>query len=307
MSSHPTCKQCKQPIWGSYIDALGAAWHPEHFLCAACHNPIRDASFNVHEGKPYHSECFRQQVAPRCAYCGKPLMNEYLIDHWGTVYCKEHQGRYPTCSYCGRLVPPQQQEPSAESIRCPICRASAVETVDQARPIFSRLIQWVNNQGLIYNNLHLSLELADRQKLERLITGRAGTAGTHSQGITLSTTHTLNRKVVRSEVNGVAVLEGMPALSFQGVTVHELGHVWLIVHDIKDLASWAEEGFCELLTYRYYTQLNTDESRYHAKSIETNPDSIYGEGFRRVHAIADARGFQRFVEVMQRTKRLPTI
>ncbi len=309
MSSHPTCKQCKQPIRGSYINALGATWHPEHFLCAACHKPISDASFNMHEGMPYHPECFRQRIAPRCAYCGKPLMGEYLIDHWGTMYCKEHQGRYPTCSYCGRLVPPQQEQrvESGESVRCPFCRASAIETIDQARPIFSRLIQWVNNQGLIYNNLHLSLELVDRQKLAKLITGRAGTAGIHSQGVTLSTTHTLNGKVARTEVSGVAVLEGMPAISFQGVTVHELGHVWLIVHDIKNLPSWAEEGFCELLTHRYYSQLNTAESRYYAEGIETNPNSVYGEGFRRVRAIADPMGFHRFVETLQKTKRLPSV
>jgi hypothetical protein len=226
------------------------------------------------------------------------------------MYCKEHQGEYPTCSYCGRLVPPQQQEQrgeSGESVRCPICRTSAIETIDQARPIFSDLIRWVNTQGLIYNNLHLSLELVDRQKLGRLITGRAGTAGIHSQGVTLSTAHTQNGKVVRTEVNGVAVLEGMPSLSFQGVTVHELGHVWLIVHDVKDLASWAEEGFCELLTLRYYTQLNTEESRYYAKGIETNPSAIYGVGFRRVRAIADSMGFQRFVEILQKTRRLPSI
>lgn len=132
-------------------------------------------------------------------------------------------------------------------------------------------------------------------------------AGTHSQGVTLSTRHTLNGKVVRTEVNGVAVLEGMPTLSFQGVTVHELGHVWLIAHDIKDLPSWAEEGFCELLTHRYYTQLNTEEGRYYAQGIETNPNSVYGVGFRRVRAIADPMGFQRFVEGLQKTKRLPSV
>jgi hypothetical protein len=310
MSSHPICKQCKQPIWGNYINTLGATWHPEHFLCAACQKPIDNTSFNLHNGEPYHPECFRQQIAPRCAYCGKPLVNEYLVDHWGTMFCKEHQGKYPACSYCGRLVPPQQQEQSirnVEGVRCPTCRASAIETIDQARPIFSRLIQWVNNQGLMYNHLHLSLELVDRQKLAKLITGRAGTAGTHSQGVTLSTTQTLDGKVVRTEVNNIAILEGMPAISFQGVTIHELGHVWLIVQEIKNLQPWAEEGFCELLTHRYYTQLNSEASRYHAKGIEMNPDSVYGEGFRRVRAVADAMSFKRFVEGLQRTKRLPSI
>lgn len=310
MSSYPICEQCKQPIWGNYINALGATWHPEHFLCTACQYPIYDASFNIHSGMPYHSECFRQRIAPRCAYCGKPLVKEYLVDQWGTMYCKEHQGKYPSCSYCGRLVPPQQQDQSAESgesVRCPICRASAIESIDQAQPIFSRLIRWVNSQGLVYNNLHLSLELVDRQKLGGLIAGHSGTAGIHSQGVTLSTTHTLNGKVTRTEVNGVAVLEGMPAITFQGVTVHELGHVWLIVHGINDVPLWAEEGFCELLKHRYYTQLNTEESYYYARNVETNPNPIYGTGFRRVRAIADPMGFQRFVETLQKTKRLPSI
>ena len=307
MSSAPICKQCGQPIWGSYFTALGATWHPEHFLCAACHKPIGDTQFQLHEGAPYHTECYLQRVAPRCAYCGKPLIGEYLVDHWGTKFCKEHKGKYPACSFCGRLVPPQQQEQDVKnigSIRCPVCRASAIETVDQARPIFSHLIRWINGQGLIYNNLHLSLELRDRPKLAELLKGRVGT---DSLGVTLSTTHTLNGKIIRTEVSGVAVLEGLPTTLFQGVTIHELGHVWLIVHDIKGLPTWAEEGFCELLSYRYYTQLNTPESRYFAEGIERNQNPVYGEGFRRVRAIAESMGFQRFVETLRKTKRLPAL
>jgi hypothetical protein len=91
------------------------------------------------------------------------------------------------------------------------------------------------------------------------------------------------------------------------VTVHELGHVWLVVHEVKGLPLWAEEGFCELLAHRYYTQLNTEESRYYAQGIEKNPDSVYGSGFRRVRAIADRMGFQRFVDTLQKTKRLPDV
>lgn len=191
-------------------------------------------------------------------------------------------------------------------VRCQTCRASAVETVDQARPIFTRLIHWVNAQGLFYNNLPLSLELVNQPRLLELLKERAGTAGTDSLGVTISTTHTVNGRIINTEVNGVAVLEGMPSTVFQGVTIHELGHVWLIVHNIKGLPLWAEEGFCELLSYRYYTQLNTDESRYHAQSIESNPNPIYGEGFRRMRALADAKGFQRFVEMLRGTKRLPS-
>jgi hypothetical protein len=309
MSYQPTCKQCSQPIWGNYIEALGAKWHPDHFLCAACHKPISDARFNVHEGAPYHPECFRQNIAPRCAYCGKPLVKEYLVDHWGTKFCKEHQGKFPVCSFCGRMVPPQQQEQGMRDsgiVRCPTCRASAIETADQAWPIFKQLIHWVNAQGLFYDNLPLSLELVNQLKLAQLLKRPAGTAGADSLGVTTIITQTVNGQIMSTKVDKVAVLEGMPSTVFQGVTIHELGHVWLIVHDIKGLPSWAEEGFCELLSYRYYIQLNTDESRYQAKSIESSPDPVYGEGFRRVRAIADAKGFQRFVETLRTAKKLPS-
>jgi hypothetical protein len=112
-------------------------------------------------------------------------------------------------------------------------------------------------------------------------------------------------RVVRTKINGIAVLQALPAVLFQGVTAHELGHVWLIVHNINDLPSWAEEGFCELLAYRYYQELQTVESRYYAQGTVRNPDPIYGEGFRRVKVLSDTHGFPRFLEILQSTKRLP--
>jgi LIM domain/Protein DA1 len=370
MPSKLVCKQCGKQIWGEYVTALGANWHPEHFVCAGCGKPLTDARFQIHNDAPYHIECYRDKVAPRCTYCGKPLIGqyslyqgkayhdecyrehgaprcahcgkplvgqyqvyegvpyheqcfrdyvaarcaycrkplvgEYLVDHWGTKYCKEHQSQYPRCAYCGRLVPPSQQESGANrnnDVRCPICRASAIESDDKAQTIFSGLQRWLASQGLEYNNLQPTVELCDRPKLATLLKGRKGT---DALGVTLSTTHTLNGQAIRTDVNGVAVLRGLPITLFQGVAAHELGHVWLIVHDVKNLPSWAEEGFCELLTHRFYTGIGTAEARYHAESIEKNPDQVYGEGFRRVRAIADRMGFARFVEVLQRTKRVPS-
>lgn len=302
MAAQPTCKQCGQPVWGNYLSALGATWHPEHFVCAACGRPIAEASFQVNEGRPYHVACYSERIAPRCAFCGDPLTGEYLIDHWGTQYCKRHQGEYPHCSFCGRLVPPRDQEPGAERVRCAICRSTAIETSEAARPIFRSLIQWVGSQGLRYNNLHLSLELCGSAKLARYLQQRGQT---HSLGATMSETYTQDGRFLRSEVTGVAVLLGLPSTLFQGVTVHELGHVWLVVQGVEQLPSWAEEGFCELLAYRYYMQMNTPESRYHATSIERNSDPIYGEGFRRVRALSDQLGFSRLIEIIQTSKCMP--
>ncbi len=297
------CKGCGKPIHGEYIQALGGSWHPEHFVCAACGRPISQQQFFLHNDAPYHSTCYSQQVAPHCVYCGKSLMGEYLIDHWGTTYCKEHQGQYPACAFCGRLVPPAQQEGNADIVRCPVCRSSAIEIVIEARPLFSQVTRWIGSQGLTFNNLPLCLELCDRAKLATLLRDQSGS---HTLGATTSVTHTENGRVVRREVSGIAVLHGLPATLFQGVTAHEVGHVWLIVHNVRGLPDWAEEGFCELLSYRYYADLQTPESRYAAEAIERNPDPVYGEGFRRVRALADTHGFARFLAILRNTRRLPT-
>jgi LIM domain/Protein DA1 len=340
------CQQCGKPILGQYITALNAAWHPEHFLCAACHRPIADNRFNVKddqpyhpqcyvervaprcascgqpltgryvqaEGKSYHPDCYRDHVVPRCAYCNEPLVGEYLVDAWGTKCCKRHKQEYPTCEFCGRLIPPSQQErahagyPRAiQSVRCPVCRSRAVESLSQARPLFAAVAQWAGTQLPAFNGAVLSLELCDRATLARHMLGRGGAQGgePHTLGVTLSTTHTLNGREVRTEVNGIALLQGLPTPLFQGTLAHELGHAWLVMQGIKGLPQWSEEGLCELLAHRYYTHVNSPESRYYAESIERNPNPIYGDGFRRVRDTCARLGFTNYVTALRETKRPP--
>ena len=59
------------------------------------------------------------------------------------------------------------------------------------------------------------------------------------------------------------------------------------------------------LSHRFYSEVNTAESLAHTKNIAQNSDPIYGEGFRRVRAIAERVGWLRFIETLQRSKRLP--
>ena len=374
MPARPVCNYCGKPVQGQYLSALNAIWHPDHFLCGGCGQPVRDASFNVHEGKPYHTtcftervlprcpvckkpvtgtymphkgasyhpECYRESVAPRCAYCNKPLIKRYvtaegkqyheacyrehvvprcaycnepllgrfLSDAWGNSYCEKHQKEYPRCDFCGRLIPPAQQERgrNLNSVRCPVCRQGAIETLSQAIPLFAGLEQWMRAQGLHFGSAKLNLELCDRAALASLRHSRgSGKPGEpDTLGITRSTMHTVNGREVGAQVDGISILHGLPPTLFQGVAAHELGHAWLVIHGIRGLPAWAEEGFCELLAHRYWSGRHTAESRFHAGNIEKNPDPIYGEGFRKVRALADRLGFKQFIETLRATKRLPS-
>lgn len=51
------CSGCGKPITGRCVNALGKKWHPEHFVCAFCMNPLSGSSFTEHNSKAYCKEC----------------------------------------------------------------------------------------------------------------------------------------------------------------------------------------------------------------------------------------------------------
>jgi len=232
-------------------------------------------------------------------------LHEYVIDAWGQEFCPDHQNEYPRCSFCGRLVPPEQQTPGWSSYgvtRCGICRGSSIEAVEQALPLFQECKQWIARQGFRFNQLPLRLELHDRPTLMNMLQGRSIN---HPLGVTLTSRQMRNGYIAGSHIEGVAVLQGMPPTLFAGVILHELGHVWLTVHQIEQLPLWAEEGFCQVLSYYYYRDLNTPEGRFHLERLESASDPVYGQGFRTIRDLAEKLGFQRFVEILQQTRKLP--
>jgi hypothetical protein len=244
-------------------------------------------------------------MSKHCTICGKLLGQSYLVDYWGTEFCPDHLNQYPHCCYCDRLVPIPTLDVTkigCRFVRCDVCIANAINHIQQARPIFSRLIQWVNNHGLLYNNLNLRIEFRNRSELDQLIRKPDNNA---SLGATLQRTVTQGGQNIKSEVEGVAILRGLPGALFQGVTIHELGHAWLIVHNIINLPSWVEEGFCELLSYHYYIELSNHESKYYSMGIEKNLHPDYGGGFRRLRALEAEFGLINLIQFLQNNHQLP--
>jgi paxillin len=51
------CSGCGKAITGRCVNALDKKWHPEHFVCAFCMNPLAGGSFTEHNNKAYCKEC----------------------------------------------------------------------------------------------------------------------------------------------------------------------------------------------------------------------------------------------------------
>ena len=297
------CKSCGQPITGRYLNALNADWHPEHFCCTVCQQPITDARFYVHEGRPCHLACYANSLAPRCTLCNKALTGQYQINSWGDRYCSDHAQTMASCSYCGRLVPhttKRMRRRSIEAVRCDHCASTAIENTPQAKLLMTNLITWVEAQGMGFRQKTFRIELLDRADFISRKSGRRDPLG-----LTSSTRFMRQKRVDHAKIESVAILRGLPHTLFEGVCIHELGHVWLVQQNIVNLPSLDEEGFCELLAYRHYIEIGSNVDLFYARGIAENSDAVYGGGFRKLKRLEERVGFAQIIKALLRKKKLP--
>lgn len=56
------------------LTALGKSWHPEHFVCSVCSQPITEGSFNQRDGMPVCSPCYVSKFTDICHGCNQPIL-----------------------------------------------------------------------------------------------------------------------------------------------------------------------------------------------------------------------------------------
>ncbi|KAL6306345.1 hypothetical protein BKA93DRAFT_698785, partial [Sparassis latifolia] len=61
---NPKCKRCRRPIrdGARAVEALGAKWCWECFVCAGCERPFEDPAFFQREGRPFCEHCFSVMI-----------------------------------------------------------------------------------------------------------------------------------------------------------------------------------------------------------------------------------------------------
>lgn len=76
--SDTKCHKCNEVITQRIITALGKSWHPEHFACRECKNPIVEATFNEKEGEPVCTNCYKLKYSDICAYCHQAITEKTI-------------------------------------------------------------------------------------------------------------------------------------------------------------------------------------------------------------------------------------
>lgn len=94
----PRCYNCKTPVEGAVILALGRHYHADHFFCAECGDPFTNESpFVEHNNYPYCVSCHTKRTSARCRACKSPILNEMTVEALGG---KWHDACFVCCD-CG--------------------------------------------------------------------------------------------------------------------------------------------------------------------------------------------------------------
>jgi hypothetical protein len=252
-------------------------------------------------------------IKTHCVVCGAVLVGRVALDGWDNYFCARHENEYPSCSACNRLVCGPLSggdgvQYSDFRISCNICRKTAIDTLEQAKPAFQEVARFFTNLGLIFKGLNLRIHLGNSIEYNKLQFGDKTSLTGPGKGQIMGL---INKVMIhegterRRVVDGISILHGLPRSLFVGIAAHELGHAWLYLAKVDGLPDWMEEGYCNLLTYLYYKNIPVPEGPNWINMLEKDPSPIYGEGFRKVRDAFRKRGFQESMRYLYENKELP--
>ncbi|MFQ5512577.1 MAG: protein DA1 [Candidatus Krumholzibacteriia bacterium] len=293
------CSVCGETITGAHFETGGEYYHPEHFTCEYCGQPIKSA-YTVYRKRNYHSHCFQTSVALRCSVCDGVIEGEYIIDYWGNATHVRHRDEVVRCDFCNRfivgtLAADMVQLPGDRHL-CGICSPSSITNPAEARRLMAAVSGYMSEFGLAVDPGVIELHLVDLGRLQKLSGKRSGSVtgftDAESRKTIFGRTQHLSLKVY--------LLNGMPRVQMASTLAHELTHVWLFVqgrlrHD-KALA----EGSCNYVSYLVLQKMGGEQGEYITHNMMRDRDRIYGAGFRRVKRYVEKYGVAEWIRLLKK-------
>jgi len=122
------CGTCHEIIRGECFNAMGQTYHPEHFVCTICAQPLPGPKFFRKDDKPYCEDDFLKLATHSCAGCGGVILEKIYtaMDKFWHKECFK-------CGHCNREIGASQFAPygdvtyhldcfgEAFSVNCAIC------------------------------------------------------------------------------------------------------------------------------------------------------------------------------------------
>lgn len=195
-------------------------------------------------------------------------------------------------------APPRWTPFTDGTLRCDRCATGAVETQHDARRYLPTVRRHLTGLGL---------SLPERVPV-RMVAADEGVValGRPGPGVLLGFTEQVVHGRGRPRVTGISIVAGMPPIFFGRAVAHEFGHAWLALHGEAPVDDVTEEGLCELFAYAWLRRDGTPTAHRLRRELRTNPDPLYGGGFRALHAVVQRDGVTTVLDRLLRTGRPTT-
>jgi hypothetical protein len=276
------CPACGESITGSAIQAMDHKWHPEHFVCTNCQEPLPEEHYRQQAGKPYCETCYQSLFLRHCDICRRPLAGHSVRNHWGDQYCGSHVYEFRECSCCRRPICPSITGGGSDTRDgrplCNLCRKTSVNHLNQAWPAFNKVRRYLTKQGLDLGHASLSLDLVDRVNLSSIASHAKPDRAFN--GLAAMPLVPLTAGAAPGPQEQIRILHGLPWELFTAVCACELGHAWLHMKKNSMLTAEAEQDFCKSLSSRWLDSLGTPTSEVWVKILRETQSNPYSMGPR---------------------------
>ncbi len=310
----PECAVCGAPIRGRYLTANGKAYCSEACLartrprCSVC-NRRCGAEYLTSGDRAFCSRNCLEKTLPVCRVCGRKLVGAYrklLTPDGELLYCNECAA-LPRCFSC-RLPARGTTLPDGRHL-CSDCARAPITDPGEAGKIFEQTRTLVSRLLGDTPSCRLQFFLADRPLLQRRLaeSGRNWTdeeLGLYHFEQNSRILYRNDRPVEERVLNrrcAIYVLDHLPRERFIESCAHEIAHDWMQHHAGVRYPEDIREGFAEYVAALADRASGRPEM---VRRMESNPDPVYGGGYRKVAAYAQQHGLNGLLTALRQGKPL---
>jgi len=278
--------------------AVAAAVAQDVLRCDYC-NRLITGEYVVSDGQNYHVDCYESHIAPRCALCGEIIEGEYFEDNWGNLVHAKHKGQVPQCLYCRRFISDQISDGMVRyddgRIVCGICARNAINDIKRAEHIMEDLQASLAGYGIETRDEDIPLSLVGRNSMPELA------QGFHADplGFAYYEKTTYAGGLITNRSYKIYILNGLPRFEFISSLAHELMHIWLYRNAPIDLDATLREGTCNFAAYLILQDYSGREVQFVIDNLISDPNPVYGDGFRKVKAYTDKNGLSDLLKYLK--------
>ena len=226
-----------------------------------------------------------------CDICNEVILSEYYIDAWGNKFHSAHKEKGAFCNTCSRIISKGLTGGGFKfndgRHMCKLCSASMINSEHLKIESINNVMSILKEIDISIDDQFLSINLVDRESLQNA----TFSISSHSKKTIKGYTYYNNHKYV------INILWGLNRLEFEAILAHELLHVWVDYNNIK-LNKSKLEGFCNLGSTLVYDSYDLELSRVLKKSIEDNPDPVYGKGYKYMNSLLEIYGWDKLISML---------